>query len=53
MLEGYELELRQALGKWWSRLDGYSVGANATFIDSEVTLPANEVAAFAAAGVPR
>ena len=51
-LEGYELEARQELGRLWEQLDGFSVGANATFIDSEVTLPDNEAAAFAAIGVP-
>lgn len=52
-LEGYELEIRLALGKLWSPLEGLSAGANATFIDSQVTLPAEEAAAFSAAGVPR
>jgi TonB-dependent receptor len=47
-LGGYELEVRQALGHFVDSLDGLSVGANATFIDSQVTLPDDEVAAFAA-----
>jgi hypothetical protein len=51
-LEGWELELRQQLGRFWSSLDGFAVGANATFIDSEVTLSAEEAAAFASRGVP-
>jgi outer membrane receptor protein involved in Fe transport len=51
-LEGYELELRQDLGRLWESLEGFSAGANATFIDSEVTLPDDEAAAFAAVGVP-
>ncbi len=50
-LTGYEIELRQDLGQWKSSLDGISIGANATFIDSEVTLPADEAAAFAATGI--
>jgi TonB-dependent receptor len=51
-LMGYELEARQALGKLWLPLDGFSAGANATFIQSEVTLPNDEAAAFAAVGAP-
>jgi len=51
-LEGYELEIRQDLGRLWESLDGFSAGANATFIDSEVALPDEEAAAFAAVGVP-
>jgi TonB-dependent receptor len=37
-LEGIELEARQELGRLWSSIDGFSVGANATFIKSEVTM---------------
>ncbi|MGD8786721.1 MAG: TonB-dependent receptor [Phycisphaerales bacterium] len=51
-LEGFELEVRQSLDKLWSPLEGFSVGANATFIDSEVTLPADEAADFARVGAP-
>ena len=51
-LEGYELEIRQDLGRLWEPLEGFSAGANATFIDSEVTLPDAEKEAFAAVGVP-
>jgi outer membrane receptor protein involved in Fe transport len=51
-LEGYELEVRQDLGRLSEELEGFSVGANATFIDSEVTLPAAEAAAFAAVEAP-
>jgi len=51
-LEGYELEVRQDLGRLWESLEGFSAGANATFIDSEVTLPDAEKEAFAAVGVP-
>jgi len=39
-LSGYEVEFRQQLGKFWNPLEGLSVGANATFIDSEVTISA-------------
>lgn len=50
-LNGYELELRQGLGTLWSVLDGFSVGANATFIHSEVTLPADEAAVFSSEAI--
>lgn len=42
-LKGVEVETRQQLGKFWDLLDGLSIGGNATFIDSEVTLPESEV----------
>jgi len=51
-LEGYEIEIRQELDRLWEPLEGFSFGANATFIDSEVTLPDGEAAAFADVGVP-
>jgi hypothetical protein len=51
-LQGYELEARQQLGKLWPPLEGFTAGANATFIESEVTLPDDEAAAFAAVGAP-
>ena len=35
-LTGFEFEVRQDLGQFWEPLEGLSVGANATFIDSEV-----------------
>jgi len=41
-LSGVELEARQSFGHFWESLEGLQVGANATFIDSEVTLPAYE-----------
>jgi outer membrane receptor protein involved in Fe transport len=41
-LGGYEIELRQDLDRFAEGLEGLSIGANATFIDSEVTLPADE-----------
>jgi len=37
-LVGYEVELRQQLGHLWNPLEGLALGANATFIQSEVTL---------------
>ncbi|NOT31116.1 MAG: TonB-dependent receptor [Planctomycetes bacterium] len=51
-LSGYELELRQDLEQLADGLSGLSFGANATFIDSEVTLPDDEILAFAALEVP-
>jgi len=51
-LTGYELEMRQSLGRFSERLDGLALGANATFIDAHVTLPADEADDFAAAQVP-
>lgn len=42
-LQGYEIEARQNLGHFWSSLEGLSLGANATFIDSKVSLPADEI----------
>ena len=50
-LTGYELEARQDLVHWFERLDGLAIGANATFIDSSVTLPDDEAEDLAAAGV--
>jgi outer membrane receptor protein involved in Fe transport len=46
-LSGFEVEARQGFGELWEPLTGLSLGANATFIDSEVTLPDDEVAGFA------
>lgn len=40
---GFELEGRQQLGEYVRSLSGLGVGANATFIDAEVTLPEDEV----------
>lgn len=45
-LKGCEVEVRQSVGRFWDKLDGLSVGANATFLDSEVRLPDDEIAAF-------
>lgn len=35
-LSGYEFEVRQDMSRFWDRAEGLSLGANATFIDSEV-----------------
>lgn len=45
-LSGLEFEVRQDLGFFVDEFKGLSIGANATFIDSEVTLPEDEAAAF-------
>ena len=45
-LTGFEFEVRQHLGELWDPLAGLQVGANATFISSEVFLPEDEIAAF-------
>jgi TonB-dependent receptor len=45
-LSGYELEARQELGRFDEELDGFSVGVNATFIDSEVDLTQAEIDVF-------
>ncbi len=51
-MSGVELELRQDLGKFWDDCEGLTVGANATFIDSKVTLPPGEVTKFKNLYVP-
>lgn len=50
-LSGFEFETRQYLGYFWNALKGVSIGGNATFIDSEVTLPESEQKNLANAGV--
>lgn len=51
-LSGFELEARQELGGFAELLEGFAVGANATFIDSEVTFPQAQLDEFAAANLP-
>jgi TonB-dependent receptor len=46
-LSGFEFEVRQDIGRFANWAKGFSAGANATLIDSQVTLPADEVAIFA------
>lgn len=46
-MSGWEFELRQQLGEWWRSWQGFGVTANATLIDSEVTITPEEVLAFA------
>jgi len=50
-LDRYEIEVRQDLGHFWDSLEGLAVGANATFIASEVTLPEEESAGFDLPGI--
>lgn len=45
-LSGYELEFRQKMGILWDKMEGLTLGANATFINSEVTLPEDEARLF-------
>ena len=45
-LSGWEFEVRQDLGHLFEPLEGFSIGANATFIDSKVTLPEDEALGF-------
>ncbi len=50
-LSGVELEGRADMGSIWDGLRGLTLGANATFIDSEVFLPADEAAMFEASNI--
>ncbi len=51
-LSGYEIECRQQLGQFWDSLEGFAVGANATIIDSEVTLSDRDRELLQNAGYP-
>ena len=50
-LSGFEIETRHHLGYFWDAMNGLSIGGNATFINSEVTLPESERENLANAGV--
>jgi len=50
-LSGYEIELRQKMEYIWDALKGLSLGANATFIDTEVILPDDEAAELAQSSI--
>lgn len=50
-LSGFEFEVRQDLGHFWEPLRGLTLGGNATFIESSVTLPAAEAAEFASIAI--
>ena len=45
-LQGFEFEYRQELSRYWPRATGWSVGANATFINTRVFLPDDLAAEF-------
>lgn len=51
-VSGLEFEVRQKLGHLWKGLEGVTLGGNATLIDSEVTLPKEEIALFKDIGFP-
>jgi len=51
-LDGWEVELRQGLGRFWKPLNGLAIGANATFINSKVQLTPGEIQAFDDLEVP-
>ncbi|MEZ5975967.1 MAG: carboxypeptidase regulatory-like domain-containing protein [Planctomycetota bacterium] len=51
-LSGLEFEVRQDLGLYTPALEGMSVGANATWISSEVELTPGEISAFDNLGTP-
>ncbi|QDU66087.1 catecholate siderophore receptor CirA [Planctomycetes bacterium Pla86] len=51
-LSGFEFEARQDLGRYDRDLNGLTVGANATFIESNVILPSEDAAEFADLGFP-
>ncbi|HKB16833.1 MAG TPA: TonB-dependent receptor, partial [Planctomycetota bacterium] len=50
-LHGFEIEGRETLGRYWDALEGLGVGANATFIDAEVTLSDEEADTFNAPNI--
>jgi outer membrane receptor protein involved in Fe transport len=50
-LHGYEVEARESLGSLWKPLEGFAVGANATFLKSQVTLPQGEEDLLESVGV--
>ena len=45
-LKGVEAEVRQKLGAWWRSMDGFSVGANGTLLQSQLTYDQYSVAEF-------
>ena len=51
-LTGYEFEVRQQLGRFWDPLKGLEIGANATFIQSQVTLSDDEAGMLESFGYP-
>ena len=51
-LTGYEIEMRQKMEMFWDPLKGLVLGANATFIQSSVTLPDDMADDFSRMGFP-
>ncbi len=51
-LTGFEFEVRQNIGRFWEKLQGLAVGGNATFIDSQVTLPQEDIDLLESVGAP-
>ena len=51
-LSGYEFEVRQQLGRFEENLEGLMLGANASIIQSEVTLSQPEILQFKNNGAP-
>ena len=47
-IQGIELEYRQHLGRWHSRLDHFTLGLNFSYIESEVSISDAEFAAIVA-----
>ncbi len=45
-LDGFELEARQKMGRFFKSLDGLTLGGNATIISSQVDIPADEQTAL-------
>ena len=51
-ITGFELETRHDVGKFWKAMEGFTLGANATLIDSKVKLPKEEAIALSNIGYP-
>lgn len=49
-LTGWEIELRQDMGRYFEILEGLTIGGNATMIESEVHLPDREIAGMRSVG---
>jgi len=45
-MEGFEVEVRQEIGRLWAPAAGLALGGNATWIDSSVRLPDDELRLF-------
>lgn len=52
-LSGFEFEVRQQMGQLWDPAQGLALGANATLIHSEVSLPQREVDIFRQPNIDR